>query len=96
MNVSISDFIKIYDKVNIIDIRSSKLFNDGHIPNAVNIDPYLLVQNPGKYIDYYERYYVYCETGSGSEKLCKILASNGYEVINIDGGFNSWLKWNLK
>ena len=96
MNINISDFMKIYDKVNIIDIRSKKLYMDGHIPNAVNIDPYLLVDNPEKYIDLYERYYIYCETGHGSEKLCQMLNKKGYEVINIDGGFNSWLKWNLR
>lgn len=95
MHISIYDFSKICDKVNIIDIRSKRLYSDGHIPNAVNIDPYALVLNPQQFLDIYNRYYIYCETGLGSGKLCDILSRRGYEVVNIDGGFDSWLKWKL-
>ena len=96
MNISISQFSLICDKVNIIDIRSPKMYMDGHIGNAVNIDPYLLADNPQNYLDTYERYYIYCENGEGSKKLCSILTAKGYEVVNVTGGFKSWIKWNLK
>ena len=88
--------MKIYDKVNIIDIRNSELYLDGHIPNSVNIDPYNLANNPENYLDLYKKYYIYCETGNGSLKLCKILSEKGYDVVNLVGGFNSWLKWDFR
>ncbi len=95
MNINIEEFSKIYDKVNIIDIRKKEQYLDGHIPKSINIDPYELVNNPDKYLDIYKRYYIYCESGSGSLKLCQILSQKGYEVINLVGGFNSWIKWNF-
>lgn len=95
MNISIEEFSKIYDKVNIIDIRSKELYSDGHIPNSINLDPYKLAAAPNEYLDIYKRYYIYCESGSGSQKLCQILNQKGYEVINLVGGFNSWIKWNF-
>ena len=96
MNINIDEFIKIYDRVNIIDIRDSKLYNDGHIPAAVNINPYDLIEKPEKYLDSYKCYYIYCETGNGSIKVSTILNEKGYETFSIDGGFDAYLKWNLK
>lgn len=96
MNISIDEFSKIYDKVNIIDIRDKSMYLDGHIPNSVNVDPYELVNKPDNYLDVYKRYYIYCETGDGSLKVCQILNQKGYEVINLAGGFNNWIKWNFK
>ena len=96
MSISIEDFSKIYDKVNIIDIRSSELYLDGHIPNSINIDPNALINSPQEYLDIYKRYYIYCEFGNGSLSVCKYLNKLGYEVVNLIGGFNSWLKWNIK
>ena len=38
MSISIDDFIKICNNVNIIDIRNKVKYNNNHILNARNID----------------------------------------------------------
>lgn len=96
LSISMNDFIGLIDKVNIIDIRSHEMYMDGHIHNSVNINPYDLANNPYNYLDMYRKYYIYCENGEGSLKLCSILAKKGYDVVNIEGGFKSYIKWNLK
>lgn len=91
-----NELIELINKVNIIDIRSKEQYIDGHIPTAINLDPYELCNNPSKYLDLYKRYYIYCSNGSGSLKLCQLLIKKGYEVINVSGGFDSYLRWNFK
>ena len=51
MNISMNDFIKLIDKVNIIDIRSRQKYNDNHIPNSINIDKNELMLYPNKYLN---------------------------------------------
>ena len=61
MSINIEDFIKICDMVNIIDIRSKQKYNDNHILNSKNIDKNDLLLNTDKYLNKYEKYYIYCQ-----------------------------------
>ena len=91
MNISIKDFIKIYNEVNIIDIRSRQKYNDSHILNAKNIDKNELILNPYKYLEKNKKYYIYCQKGTSSIRICQILKNMGYNVYNILGGYEEWL-----
>ena len=91
MNISINDFIKICDKVNIIDIRSRQKYNDNHILNSKNIDKNELILYPNKYLNKNDKYYVYCQRGSNSLRVCQILRNKGYNVYNILGGYEEWI-----
>lgn len=75
----------------IIDIRSIEKYNNGHIMNARNISMEQLLINPHKYINKNDKYYIYCQKGIQSRKLCPILISMGFKVINISGGYESWI-----
>ena len=57
-NISILD-IDYLDNINIIDIRNSLLYNNGHIKGAVNIPFDKLLLNPDKYINKNFKYYIY-------------------------------------
>ena len=76
---------------NIIDLRSIQSYNNNHIPNAINIPYEKLLASPGKYLNYNETYYLYCYQGITSSKVCMILSSLGYRVINIAGGYEKWI-----
>lgn len=91
MNISIFDFIKIQDKINIIDIRSRERFNNNHIPNASNIPYELLITTPEKYLNKNNKYYIYCQKGIKSRQVQQILVNKGYYVINILGGYEEWI-----
>ncbi len=85
------DELKRYNNVNIIDIRSNEKFNSKHIPGAINIPLEQLLINPNKYLDYNKVYYIYCQKGIQSRKLCPILSNKGYNVVNIAGGYEAWV-----
>lgn len=89
-SVSISE-IKNLNNINLIDIRSNTSYNNGHIKNASNITLNDLLIKPDKYLNKNEIYYIYCQKGMQSRKLCQILLNQNYNVINITGGYEAWV-----
>ena len=89
-NISVKELLQ-KNNINIIDIRSVEKYNDNHIENAKNIPMQLLLQNPSKYLNYNDTYYIYCQKGINSKEVCRRLLIKGYKVININGGYESWL-----
>lgn len=75
----------------IIDIRDKEKFNTSHIPNSINIDYNFLLENPQKYLNFDDVYYIYCQHGKTSLRVCISLSKYGYNVINIMGGYDEWL-----
>ena len=77
--------------INIIDMRSIEKYNNNHIMNAINIPFEKLLANFNKYLDKNKKYYIYCQMGIQSRKVCQILKNNGYNVVNIIGGYEAWI-----
>jgi len=89
-NISIKELIK-KKNINIIDIRSVEKYNDNHIDNARNINMISLLKEPSKYLNFNETYYIYCQKGINSIKVCFNLRKMGYKVVNITGGYEAWV-----
>lgn len=89
-SISVTD-LKRLNYVNLIDIRSIEKYNSKHIMNAVNIPMEQLLIRPDKYLNKYDKYYIYCQKGVQSRKLCAILKNNGYNVVNVSGGYEAWI-----
>lgn len=85
MNVYMKDLLPEY---NIIDIRENYLYEKGHLFNSVNIPMNVLLNNPSKFINKNETYYIYCSSGIRSKKTCELLRLLGYNVINVIDGFD--------
>ncbi len=90
IEVSIENIINRLNDINIIDIRDNYRFNIGCIPNAKNIPMNFLLMNTSNYLNKDERYYIYCEHGVNSKFVCNKLLENGYDVVNIIGGYNAF------
>lgn len=77
----------------ILDVRTEDEFNDGHIPNALNIDIY---KGQGfiykiDELDKTKNFYVYCKSGGRSLQACKIMNQMGFEkTYNLLGGIMEW------
>ena len=77
----------------ILDVRTEDEWNEGIIPNAINIDIY---KGQGfiyeiDALDKSKNYYVYCRAGSRSAQACNIMNQMGFEhTFNLDGGFMKW------
>ncbi|MBE6138431.1 MAG: rhodanese-like domain-containing protein [Firmicutes bacterium] len=90
-NISIRDLKKIVHTASIIDIRSIASYNNNHIPGSKNIPFEVLISKPDKYLNKSDIYYIYCQKGHKSLKVCQILNSLGYSTKNIIGGYEAWI-----
>ncbi|NLA33307.1 MAG: rhodanese-like domain-containing protein [Tenericutes bacterium] len=87
MEIDIKNLIPLINNIKIIDIRDAYKYNLGHIPTSQNINVNYLEQTPEEYLKKNRTYYLYCEYGEISKKLCTLLMQKGYRVINIKKGY---------
>ncbi len=85
-----------YERVNgkevqLVDVRTPQEYAQGHLENAININVFdaNFLEQMAKYKKD-EPVYVYCRSGGRSMKAANMLKSKGYNVVNLNGGFNGW------
>ena len=83
--------LKKLSNINIIDIRSIEKYNNRHIEGSINIPLDKMLINFNKYLDINKKYYIYCQKGVQSRKLCQILKNKGFNVINVEGGYEAYI-----
>ena len=90
-NITIEE-VKNLINPKIIDIRENYYYNIGHIPRAISIPYYNLLNNYSYYFNRKDIYYLYCETGEQSQEIVNRLNRFGYQTYNIIGGYQEYLK----
>lgn len=93
--------IKEIDQINIaansqnmlIDIRDKYEYILGSINGSVNIPYNYLALMPENYLNFNTTYYIYCDSGSKSRRLCIELNRLGYHVVDLIGGYNHYIDW---
>lgn len=78
------------ENINLIDIRDQFQYQNGTIANAINIPVNTLIANYKRYLNKNDKYYIFCNYGSTSSRLCSFLRNNGYDVVNLIGGYQSY------
>ncbi|MAU31286.1 MAG: hypothetical protein CMC36_05200 [Flavobacteriaceae bacterium] len=78
----------------LVDVRTTKEYESGHIPNAISIDfNSKAFENKILKLDKRSSIVLYCRTQNRSAKAANFLKENNYEDISIIlGGINSWVK----
>jgi rhodanese-related sulfurtransferase len=77
----------------ILDVRTEEEYNDGIIPDAINIDIYQgpVFMSEVESLDKSKNYYVYCRSGARSAKACEVMNELGIEnTFNLAGGIMAW------
>lgn len=74
------------EKVNLIDVREINEYRIRHIKKAKNIPMMTLMQSANKFLKKEEKYYMVCQSGARSAKVCGVLSDQGFDVTNIKGG----------
>jgi|JI8StandDraft_1071087.scaffolds.fasta_scaffold00034_11 rhodanese-related sulfurtransferase len=75
----------------LLDVRTPAEFNAGHLPNAINLDVLDDCFNTAvSDLDKTKTYFVYCRSGGRSGQACLCMADQGFAVVNLRGGINSW------
>jgi len=85
---------KVKDKKNIqlLDVRTTKEFQDGHIKNAKNLDwnNKEEFKNAVAKLDKSKPVYVYCLGGGRSKQASAYLTDMGFQVYDYSGGMMDW------
>lgn len=85
------------EKGQLIDVRTPKEFEQGHLKNAQNI--HLYDQDFAQRIDKLDKkqtVYVYCKAGGRSAEAVEIMQNHGFEnIIELQGGTDSWSEMGL-
>ncbi len=77
----------------ILDVRTEDEYNEGSIPEAINVDIY---KGQGfiyrvEELDKSKNYYVYCRSGGRSVTACNVMKQLGFEnTFNLVDGFSNW------
>jgi len=89
-NLSAGKFEERSDPGHIVDVRTVKEFDKGHIDNAMNI-PLADFTNFGKTLEKDNKpFYVHCQSGYRSAVAVSILRAKGFKnVCNIQGGYKA-------
>lgn len=78
------------EKYLIIDVRSKKQYDEGHIESAINI-PIEILREKLKKLDKNKKIVVHCSKGTTGNMAQNILLNNGFEVYNLSGGYKNYI-----
>lgn len=76
----------------LIDIRDKYEYVLGNIKGSINIPYNYLALMPENYLNFLTTYYIYCDSGSKSRKMCLLLNQLGYKTVDLIGGYEYYLK----
>ena len=80
-------------KVQLIDVRTPREFQGGHISGAVNLNLFdtITFQKEVDKLDKEKSLYIYCQSGGRSKKASSILSKMGFKTIfDLKGGYSRW------
>jgi len=85
-------FLAATPGVTVVDVRTGKEFDQGHIDGAININYFALdfKQQMSAY-DPNGTYLVHCRSGGRSSRAVRIMKSLGFtKIYHMDGGILAW------
>lgn len=77
------------EDLNIIDVREDHEVENGMIPGAVHI-PLGSIPEEAPNLDKSKEYILVCKGGVRSANAAEYLESQGFEVVNLEGGMMSY------
>ncbi len=93
-NVDVAEFEKLRANTNhvVLDVRTRKEFDSGHIPGAVQLDVNASgFEKAAAKLDPSKTYLVHCAAGVRSVKACNLLRTLDFtNLVNLKGGYRAW------
>ncbi len=94
-SIDVERFAREIDRpeVQLVDVRTPQEYAEGHIEGALNMD----VQEEATFdqqiatLDKSRPVALYCRSGHRSKIAAERAAQAGFEVIELDGGYRSWI-----
>jgi rhodanese-related sulfurtransferase len=75
-----------------LDVRTTAEYQQGHIPGAILIDVTQgnFLEEAKHKLPKEQTIALYCRSGRRSKKAANLLVEEGYKVVELNAGFNSW------
>ena len=93
-SVDADRFAQVIEDTTVVrlDVRTASEYSQGHIPGALLIDVTLadFMQKAEQLLPKDKTIALYCRSGRRSKTAAQLLAKQGYQVIELNTGFNSW------
>jgi len=82
------------NRIQLVDVRTEKEYKEGHIPGAIYIDIKSddFAEKSMELLDKSMPVAVYCKGGVRSRRAAEKLLFRGFNVYNLDAGFDQWKK----
>lgn len=95
-SLTVKEYAKAIEDTAIVrlDVRTAEEFAEEHIAKTLNID---VLKNDfeSKAVAMLPKNHIIavnCRSGKRSKNAARILVKNGFKVIELDGGYNDWVK----
>lgn len=93
--LSVDDFAQLIadPAVQRVDVRTVAEYSSGHIPESLNVnvlDEETFVEMASAALEKDRPVALYCRSGKRSKTAAKKLSNKGFQVYELDGGFNAW------
>lgn len=78
----------------LLDVRQPEEFAEGHLAQAINLDwlnQTVFINGLAK-LNKQKTYYVYCRSGRRSQAAAGKLKAEGFQVIDLKGGYLHWVE----
>ena len=93
-SVDADSFAQLIEDTTVVrlDVRTTNEYAQGHIPGALLIDVTQadFIQKAEKLLPKDKTIALYCRSGRRSKNAALQLAQHGYQVVELNTGFNSW------
>ena len=93
-SVDADTFAQIIEDSTVVrlDVRTANEYAQGHIPNALLIDVTQanFMQKAAQLLPKDKTIALYCRSGRRSKTAAQKLTKQGYQVVELNTGFNSW------
>ncbi len=78
----------------IVDVRTPEEFDAGNIEGSINIDVLTgrFGEEASALLDKTRTVALYCRSGNRSKDAAEMLSLMGYNVVELDKGYNAWLE----
>jgi rhodanese-related sulfurtransferase len=83
------------DEINIIDVRATEDYDQGHVPGAKNLPQDRWSTLEGLEKDKLNVVYCYSQVCHLAAKAAVEFSSRGYSVMELEGGFAGWKDFEL-
>lgn len=81
----------------ILDVRQPEEFAEGHLVQAINLDwlnQTVFINGLAK-LNKQKTYYIYCRSGRRSQAAAGKLKAEGFQVVDLKGGYLHWVELGL-